>query len=86
MSETATALLSSVKLALNITGSYQDETIAEYIDEVVAFLKDAGVISSHITPGIVARGVSDLWNYGAGEGKLSTYFMQRATQLSYKKL
>lgn len=85
MSETATALLPSVKLALNITGSYQDDTIAEYIDEVVAFLKDAGVIASHITPGIVARGVSDLWNYGAGEGKLSTYFMQRATQLSYKK-
>ena len=40
MSETATALLPSVKLALNITGSYQDETIAEYIDEVVAFLKE----------------------------------------------
>ena len=85
MSETATALLPSVKLALNITGTYQDYTIAEYIDEVVAFLKDAGVISSNITPGIVARGVSDLWNYGAGEGKLSSYFMQRATQISYKK-
>lgn len=85
MSETATALLSSVKTALNITGDYQDETLGEYIDEVVSFLKDAGVMASSITPGIVARGVSDLWNYGTGEGKLSTYFMQRATQLSYKK-
>lgn len=85
MSETATALLSSVKTALNITGDYQDETLGEYIDEVVSFLKDAGVMASNITPGIVARGVSDLWNYGTGEGKLSTYFMQRATQLSYKK-
>lgn len=75
----------SVKKALNLTGNYQDETIQEYIDEVEAFLLDAGVISSNITPGIVSRGVSDLWCYGAGEGKLSTYFIQRASQLSYKK-
>ena len=85
MSETATALLPSVKLALNVTGSYQDDTIAEYIDEVVAFLVDAGVVAANITPGIVARGVSDLWQYGATEGKLSSYFLQRAAQLSYKK-
>ena len=85
MSETATALLPSVKLALNVTGSYQDDTIAEYIDEVVAFLVDAGVAAAKITPGIVARGVSDLWQYGATEGKLSSYFLQRAVQLSYKK-
>lgn len=80
-----TTLLDSVKLALGITGDFQDATISEYIDEVVAFLKDAGVAASNVTPGIVARGVSDLWNYGAGEGKLSPYFIQRATQLSYKK-
>lgn len=84
MSETARALLDSVKTALNITGDYQDETIAGYIDEVVSFLKDAGVVAAKITPGIVARGVSDLWQYGAGEGKLSTYFIQRASQLSYR--
>lgn len=75
----------SVKKALNLTGNYQDDTIQEYINEVEAFLLDAGVLSSNITPGIVSRGVSDLWNYGAGEGKLSTYFIQRASQLSYKK-
>ncbi len=84
MSPIATAMLDSVKTSLNITGTYQDETIASYIDEVVGFLKDAGVAASKVTPGIVARGVSDLWNYGAGEGKLSQYFMQRAAQLSYK--
>lgn len=83
MSETT--LLDSVKLALGITGTFQDATISEYIDEVVAFLKDAGVSAANVTPGIVARGVSDLWNYGAGEGKLSEYFIQRAAQLSYKK-
>ena len=75
----------SVKKALNLTGDYQDETIQEYINEVEAFLFDAGVLSKNITSGIVSRGVADLWNYGAGEGKLSTYFIQRASQLSYKK-
>lgn len=79
-----TALLDSVKISLGITGNYQDETIGAYIDEVVAFLQDAGVASVKVTPGIVARGVSDLWNYGTGDGKLSSYFIQRATQLSYK--
>lgn len=86
MSDTGTALLDSVKIALGITGTYQDATIGAYIDEVVSFLKDAGVNASSITPGIVARGVSDLWNYGVGEGKLSPYFIQRAAQLSYKNL
>ena len=85
MSDTAAALLDSVKLSLNITGNYQDETIAQYIDEVVAFLKDAGVAASRITPGIVARGVSDLWDYGAGQGKLSEYFLKRSAQLSLRK-
>lgn len=76
--------LQSVKQALNIVGEYQDDTLKIYIDETVAFLKDAGVKEKNITVGIVARGVSDLWNYGAGEGKLSEYFMQRAIQLAYK--
>ena len=78
------AMLVSVKTSLNITGDYQDATISQYISEVVDFLKDAGVAADYITPGIVARGVSDLWNYGAGEGKLSEYFKMRAAQLSYK--
>ncbi len=77
-------MLTNVKSALGIEGDYQDGTISEYIDEVTAFLTDAGVKSANITSGIVARGVSDLWNYGAADGKLSEYFMQRATQLSYK--
>lgn len=77
-------MLESVKKALGITGTYLDNTLTEYIDEVVSFLKDAGVKEQNITAGIVSRGVSDLWNYGSGEGKLSEYFLQRATQLSYK--
>ncbi len=76
--------LDDVKSAIGITGTYQDATLQQYIDEVVAFLTDAGVKTANITSGIVARGVSDLWNYGAGEGKLSDYFMMRASQLALK--
>ena len=79
------ATLEDVKKALGITGEYQDNTLRIYFDEVVSFLTNAGVAQSNITSGIVARGVSDLWNYGSGDGKLSQYFMQRAAQLSYKK-
>lgn len=78
-------MLEKVKAALGIVGTYQDDTLTEYIDEVVSFLKDAGVVESNITAGIVARGVSDLWNYGESGGKLSDYFMQRAAQLSFKR-
>lgn len=77
--------LEDVKNALGITGDYQDATLQIYFDEVIDFLVDAGVSNGNITSGIVARGVSDLWNYGGAEGKLSEYFMQRASQLAYKK-
>lgn len=76
--------LNDVKIALGITGTYLDDTLQIYFDEVITFLVDAGVNSNNITNGIVARGVSDLWNYGSGEGKLSQYFIQRVSQLSYK--
>ena len=78
-------MLSKVKKGLGITGSDMDGTLQEYINEVSAFLIDAGVLEANITAGIVTRGVADLWNYGSGEGKLSDYFMQRAAQLSYKQ-
>ena len=76
--------LENVKSALGITGNYLDSTLQVYFDEVVDFLQNAGVAEANITNGIVARGVADLWNYGGTEGKLSEYFLQRATQLSYK--
>lgn len=79
------ALLEDVRTALGITGNYQDNTLMLYIDEVTEFLIDAGVTENHITVGIVSRGVTDLWNYGSGEGKFSDYFLKRAVQLSYKK-
>lgn len=81
---TEAEMLTSVKNALGIQGNYQDDTLTEYINEVVGFLIDSGVKQNNITAGIVARGVSDLWSYGSSDGKLSAYFMQRAAQLSYK--
>lgn len=76
--------LTDVKAALGITGEYQDDTITQYFNEVIDFVKDAGVAEKNITVGLVARGISDLWNYGAADGKLSEYFVQRVAQLSYK--
>lgn len=78
------ANLENVKAAIGVTGTYQDATIQQYVNEVVAFLVDAGVSEANITDGVVARGVSDLWNYGVGEGKLSQYFIMRASQLALK--
>lgn len=79
--------LSKVKSALGITGTYQDETLTGYIDEVKSYMKDAGVsteiINSDVSAGVIARGVTDLWNYNGGAGKLSDYFYQRLTQLIY---
>ena len=77
--------LKQIKDALGITTDYQDSTIQIYMNETIAYLEDAGVPQSRMTAGIVARGVSDLWNYGAGEGKLSEYFRDRATQLALKR-
>jgi len=79
------ARLAAVKTALGITGDYQDGTLSVYIDEVVSFLLNAGVAETNMTDGLIARGVADLWNYGSAEGKLSEYFVQRATQLSYSQ-
>lgn len=81
----ANTLLENVKKSLGITGTYQDNTLEQYINEVKAFLVDAGVPEARQTSGVIARGVSDLWNYGAGDGKLSQYFMMRATQLAIKR-
>lgn len=79
-------MLEKVKLALGITGNFLDATIQIYIDEIVDNLINAGVSESLIdqSVGLVARGVSDLWNNESGNAKLSPYFMQRAAQLALK--
>lgn len=77
-------MLDDVKIGLGVTGNYQDATINGYIVEVKAFLIDSGVQPANITTGVVVRGVSDLWNYGSGDGRFSDYFLQRAAQLAFK--
>lgn len=83
-----TDTLSLVKSALGITGNYQDATLTIYVDEIKDVLLSSGVpedvVNSSVSVGVIARGVTDLWNYGSGGGKLSEYFYQRVTQLSYK--
>lgn len=79
-------MLETIKTALGVTGDYQNATLQVYINEVNEYLKAAGVdgtlLNSELTAGVVARGVADLWNYGAGDGKLSPYFYERVIQLS----
>lgn len=83
-------LLAKVKTGIGITGTYQDETLLTYIEEVKNFLFDAGVpeniVNGSDSVGVVTRGVSDLWNYGVGSAEFSPYFIQRATQLVYKRI
>lgn len=78
------ATLEGVKNCLGITGDYQNDTLTPYMNDVVDFIQGAGVADAYITDALVARGVSDLWNYGSGEGRLSSYFIQRVTQLANK--
>lgn len=82
-----TKILTAVKNALGITGTYQDNTLSVYIDEVIAYMVDAGVpsavVNSTVSAGVISRGVTDLWNYDGSTGKLSEYFYQRVIQLVY---
>lgn len=81
-------MLEHVKMCLGITGEYHDTLLQGYIDEVREYLQDAGipetVTGTKPCGGIVARGVADLWNYGAGGAALSPYFHERAAQLALK--
>lgn len=78
-------LLTKIKNGLGITGTFQDETLQVYIDEVKAFMQSAGVIDnvikSSVAVGCIMRGVADLWNYGSGNASLSNYFKMRVLQL-----
>lgn len=78
------SILAAIKKAEGITGTYQDDALSVYIDEVIAYMVDAGVPSSvandPASAGVINRGVNDL-RYN--NGNFSAYFCQRVTQLSY---
>ena len=80
------AMLTAVKNALGVTGTFTDTTISVYIDEVVDYMHGAGVSAAVIaaSPGVIARGVSDLWDNDGGNVKFSPYFHERVTQLALR--
>lgn len=84
-----TTILADVKDTIGITGDYHDKKLNNYIAEVKEYLASAGVkntvLNSAKAKGVIARGVEDLWNLGAGGGTLSAYFCQRVIQLVYCK-
>ena len=86
MALTKDQLLAKFKTAPGITGDYQDEPLSIYIDDVQSFMSRAGVSTETIegeeAVGVIARGVSDLWNYGSGSVKLSEFFIQRVIQFA----
>lgn len=81
-------LLAKVKTGLfgNANGTWRDELLTVYINEVTSFMRDAGVaesvVKSDASVGCILMGVNDLWNYQSGGAKLSEYFKQRVVQLS----
>lgn len=81
-------ILTTVKQMLfgSDAGTFRDDLLTAYINEVKDFMRNAGVkesvISSDSAVGLIAIGVSDLWNYQAGGVKLSEYFTQRVIQLT----
>lgn len=82
-------ILTTVKQMLfgTAAGTFRDDMLTAYINEVIDFMKNAGVAEeaakAAASVGVIAIGVNDLWNYSAGGVKFSEYFRQRVTQLSY---
>lgn len=81
-------MLEHVKMCLGIMDDFHNVTLQGYISDVQMYLQDAGipetVTHSAECGGVVARGVADLWNYGAGSAALSPFFYDRAAQLALK--
>lgn len=82
------AMLAAVKHRLSMTGSFEDtdSTLNGYIEDVMDFMRGAGVsdavIESH--PGTVARGVDDCYMNGSGEAKWSPMFVNMVAQLAFR--
>lgn len=81
-------MLAHVKACLGITDDYHDAAISAHIEDVQGYLQAAGipesVTKSKECGGVVARGVSDLWNYDSGGASLSPFFRERAAQIALK--
>lgn len=84
------ALVDEIKTRLGITGDYHDATLQAYASDVKQYLISAGVPSSVVESeeayGCISRGVADLWNYGAGDGRFSPVFYERVIQMAYRQV
>lgn len=76
------AMLTSVKAALGVSGNNFDTTLSGYIDMVTAYMSRAGVSAALIADSafIVSRGVNDIWN-NDGAAKFSPLFVDMVSQL-----
>lgn len=79
-------LLAEVKKRLGITDEFHDDLLMAYIVDVKDFALSSGVhklvLDDARSVGMIARGVADLWNFGAGDGKFSDMYFQRLIQLT----
>ena len=80
--------LSDLKTMNNFSGSYFDDMINLYAQEVIEFMLDSGVSKevclSESAKGTIAKGIMDIWNNDGGKTEFSPYFRERVVQLSYK--
>lgn len=78
-------LLDEIKNRLLITGNFHDTLILGFIEDVKQYLVSAGVddtiVNSKKAIGCIARGVNDLMN----NETFSTFFNQRAIQLTMEE-
>lgn len=87
---TAAERLAKVKYALygNADGTYNDEQLNIFIEDIIDELISAGVkedvAKSAAAVGCIACGVNDVWNYTSGGVKHSEYFYRRLLQLKLK--
>lgn len=84
---TTSEQITKIKKGLGIAEGIPDETVEIWLTDVKDFMKNAGVpdhvINASTTIGLLARGVSDIWNYGDSEKTdFSVVFKQRVAQLS----
>lgn len=78
-------MLEKVKRSLGITGNFQDKIIQGWIDEIKQLMIDGGISPSIVnderSAGVIAKGIDDIYFQ---KNDLSSYFWQRAIQLTYK--
>ena len=71
--------------AMGIHVDYQDDQLKPRFLTVFQYLKNAGIseakLLSEDAVGLLATGVSDLWNYGAGGTTFSPFFYDAAENL-----